>query len=115
MSNRYNNGPQYDNHQRVAELQDTAAHAHRVAAERPDEQDHKTGHEASRQAQEHAEKAHPLTPEAHPKAHTEHGFLTFGHEEIATLAYQLWQARGCPEGSPEEDWSEAVAQLRLRK
>ena len=26
------------------------------------------------------------------------------HEEIAALAYSLWEARGCPEGSPEEDW-----------
>jgi len=23
---------------------------------------------------------------------------------IAALAYQLWQARGCPEGSPDVDW-----------
>jgi hypothetical protein len=25
-------------------------------------------------------------------------------EEIAQLAYSLWQARGCPHGSAEEDW-----------
>jgi len=25
-------------------------------------------------------------------------------EKIAQLAYDLWQARGCPHGSPEEDW-----------
>ena len=31
--------------------------------------------------------------------------------EIATLAYQLWEARGCPEGSPEEDWLRAERQL----
>jgi hypothetical protein len=31
---------------------------------------------------------------------------------IETLAYQLWQARGCPEGSPEVDWREAEEQLR---
>ena len=30
---------------------------------------------------------------------------------IAALAYQLWQARGCPEGSPEVDWLQAVRQL----
>jgi len=29
------------------------------------------------------------------------------HEEIAVLAYSLWEARGCPEGSPEEDWLNA--------
>ena len=32
--------------------------------------------------------------------------------DIAALAYQLWQARGCPEGSPEIDWLEAEKQLR---
>jgi hypothetical protein len=25
-------------------------------------------------------------------------------EQVALLAYQLWQQRGCPEGSPDEDW-----------
>ena len=33
------------------------------------------------------------------------------HEQIAALAYALWQARGCPEGSPEEDWLNAEKQL----
>jgi len=27
--------------------------------------------------------------------------------EIATLAYQLWQANGCPDGSDREDWFHA--------
>lgn len=31
---------------------------------------------------------------------------------IAALAYQFWQARGCPFGSPEEDWFRAEAELR---
>jgi hypothetical protein len=44
----------------------------------------------------------------------EHGFLIFGHEDIAALAHSLWQARGCPEGSPDEDWLHAVHQLRAR-
>jgi hypothetical protein len=26
----------------------------------------------------------------------------------------LWQARGCPKGSPEEDWFHAVQNLRDR-
>ena len=34
------------------------------------------------------------------------------HEEIARLAFQLWQKRGCPEGSPEQDWFDAIALLR---
>lgn len=29
------------------------------------------------------------------------------HEEIAALAYFLWQARGCPDGVSEEDWFNA--------
>lgn len=35
-------------------------------------------------------------------------------EEVARLAYLYWQARGCPDGSPEEDWYRAEAQLRER-
>jgi hypothetical protein len=27
--------------------------------------------------------------------------------DIANLAYRLWQERGCPIGSPEEDWYRA--------
>jgi Protein of unknown function (DUF2934) len=32
-------------------------------------------------------------------------------EDLAKLAYGLWQARGCPYGSPEVDWLEAERQL----
>jgi hypothetical protein len=45
----------------------------------------------------------------------EHGIGNFGHEDIAALAHALWQARGCPEGSPEEDWFHAVQELRARR
>jgi Protein of unknown function (DUF2934) len=30
----------------------------------------------------------------------------------ALLAYEFWRARGCPEGSPDEDWFLAEEQLR---
>jgi hypothetical protein len=33
-------------------------------------------------------------------------------EQIANLAYSLWEARGGPDGSPEEDWLAAEAELR---
>lgn len=33
------------------------------------------------------------------------------HEQIAALAYALWQERGCPEGSPEVDWFAAETKL----
>jgi hypothetical protein len=34
------------------------------------------------------------------------------HEEITALAYSLWEVRGCPEGSPEEDWFNAERALK---
>ncbi|MDQ2843121.1 MAG: DUF2934 domain-containing protein [Acidobacteriota bacterium] len=33
-------------------------------------------------------------------------------QDIAKLAYALWQQRGCPGGSSEQDWVEAEGQLR---
>jgi len=33
-------------------------------------------------------------------------------ENLAKLAYTLWQQRGCPEGSSEFDWFEAERKLR---
>jgi len=35
--------------------------------------------------------------------------------EIATLAYHLWEARGCPVGSPEIDWFDAEQRLLNRE
>ena len=35
-------------------------------------------------------------------------------EEIARLAYTLWQERGCPDGSPDDDWNRAEQQLRRK-
>ena len=103
MSNRYNNGSHYENHQRAADLHDVAAHAHRVA-EQHGQPYHLTGHEHSRQALEHSQNAYLHSQAA----------CAFGHDDIAALAHELWQARGCPEGSPDEDWLQAVKQLRSR-
>jgi nucleoside phosphorylase len=54
----------------------------------------------------------------HQKTRTEHGANVIAHEakeeDIAALAYELWQGRCCPEGSPEEDWFHAVEELRSR-
>ena len=33
------------------------------------------------------------------------------HEEIALRAYGLWQERGSPIGSPEEDWFRAEQEI----
>jgi hypothetical protein len=109
MSTRYNDGSHYENHQRAAELENGAAHAHRVA-EQQGKQDHLSGHEQSRQDQEHSGNSHH---DAHP-ATVGHGVATFGHTEIAALAHKLWQARGCPDGSPDEDWYRAAEELRSR-
>ena len=38
----------------------------------------------------------------------------FDQEAIARLAYSYWEARGCQNGSPEEDWFRAEAELRNR-
>jgi hypothetical protein len=110
MSTRYNNGSHYENHQQAAELQDGAAHAHR-AGEQQGKQDHLTGHEHSRQAIEHSPETHQHAPVA---ATVGHGIAAFGHAEIASLAYEHWQARGCPQGSAQEDWFQAAEDLRSR-
>jgi Protein of unknown function (DUF2934) len=37
--------------------------------------------------------------------------VTTGSSEIAVLAYKLWMDRGCPVGSPDEDWFRAEREL----
>ena len=39
--------------------------------------------------------------------------LTDLNEAIAKLAYVHWEARGRPEGSPQEDWFQAEQELQL--
>jgi hypothetical protein len=34
------------------------------------------------------------------------------HEEISVRAYHLWEERGRPVGSPDEDWSRAETEIR---
>jgi hypothetical protein len=36
----------------------------------------------------------------------------FDLRRTSLLAYEFWRARGCPEGSPEQDWFLAEEQLR---
>jgi Protein of unknown function (DUF2934) len=33
-------------------------------------------------------------------------------QEIASIAYTIWQERGCPLGSAEQDWLEAERRLQ---
>ena len=94
MSTRHNNGPEYENHQRAAELHDLAAQAHRSAADAREKEEHQTGHERSRRSLEHSREANEHSEWAPSNA--QHGIATFGHQDTAVLAYALWQARGCP-------------------
>jgi len=36
-------------------------------------------------------------------------------QQIAALAYEFWKNRGCPEGTPEEDWFRAERDLAESK
>jgi Protein of unknown function (DUF2934) len=38
----------------------------------------------------------------------------YAHKEIARLAYELWERRGRPLGSPEIDWYAAESALGVR-
>ena len=38
---------------------------------------------------------------------------SLNHERVSALAYELWEARGRPEGSPEQDWHRAEALLTV--
>ncbi len=112
MSTRHKNGSKNEQHQRAAELDDQTAHAHRSAAEGHDKQDHLTGHERSRQALEHSHQAYVQNGKSHPGETQRQDGDGIGHEETATLAHTLWQTRGCPEDSPNEDWFHASELLR---
>jgi len=109
MAKRFNRGSHYENHQRADELHEGAAHAH-VVAEQHGKQDHLTGHEQSREHLEHSRETYEHDRAAAPENHN----ASFGHDETAALAHELWQARGCPAGSPDEDWFRAVKELRSR-
>jgi hypothetical protein len=97
----------YENHYRAAELHDRAAEAHRIV-QKNEKGDEIMGEEYARQALGRSQAAGNLTK----AVAFGYGVMTFGHDEIATLAHELWQARGCPYGSPEEDWLRAERELR---
>ena len=106
----------HDSQQKAAEYHNLAAHAHRTAAVHQGQEDHLTGHEHSRQALEHSNTAHQHSLEMHQEARTDHVVILRAQEareeDISVLAYKLWQARGCPDGSPQEDWFRAVEELQ---
>lgn len=97
---------QHEENQRAAELHDKAAHVHSAASATSGMQDHLTGSEMSRQAHEHSQTGYQHAEEAESN--------TFHHADISACAHELWLARGCPQGSPDEDWFLAAKQLRAR-
>lgn len=111
MSNRYNN----ENHQRAAELHDGAAHAHMTAAVAHEKQDHLTGNELSRRALEHSETAYEQTREVQREKIEGVLHPHVSSRDVSALAHQMWEERGCPEGTPELDWFRAMNQLRNDK
>lgn len=107
----------HESQQIATEHHDLAAHAHRAGSEHHGAEDHLTGHESSRHGLEHSDNAYLLAQEGPRKTGTGHGngSAHAAHEQdIAVLAYELWQGRSCPEGSPEDDWFRAVEELRSR-
>jgi hypothetical protein len=102
-----------ESQQIAAEHRDLAAHAHRSGAEHHGKEVHLTGHESSRQSQEHSHQVYLREQNEHLDTGIDNVTAhDIKEQDIAALAYRLWQDRGCPEGSPEEDWLRAVHELR---
>src|SRR5580658_3203700 len=84
----------------------------RSGVEHHGQEDRLTGHESSRQALEHSNHAYLQTRSEHRGNPTGHGGHDIKEGHIAALAYRLWRERGCPQGSPQQDWLRAVEELR---
>jgi hypothetical protein len=56
--------------------------------------------------------AKPRAGNGSSKAHANLGPLS---EQIAALAYALWQERGCQDGNPEEDWFRAEQEIQAKQ
>ena len=59
--------------------------------------------------------ASPDKPETPAAASPGNQPRRIGDQQIADLAYQRWVERGCPQGSPEEDWFAAERDLTSRE
>ena len=56
-----------------------------------------------------------IEPDSIAKSPESARFEPENQQEIATLACEFWQRRGCPDGSPEEDWFRAERELQGRR
>jgi hypothetical protein len=108
----------HESQQIAAERHDLAAHAHWAGAEHHGKEDHLTGHESSRQDLEYSHTAYLHEQREHQETRADRHLTAHEarqQQEIASLAYRLWQGRCCPEGSPDEDWFRAVEELRSQR
>jgi hypothetical protein len=55
----------------------------------------------------------PVTSDPTPQPQVTEGTEIVDQTAIAARAYQFWQERGCPIGSPEADWFRAVEELKI--
>jgi hypothetical protein len=99
-----------EHHYRAIELHKGPSQAHLVA-EKHGKGEHLTGHEQTRQAVEHSKIAYQHELEVQQQTASEHEIK---QREIAALAHKLWQDRGSPEGSSQDDWFRAEEMLRSR-
>ena len=103
----------------AAERRDIAEHAHSTGAEHHGKEEHLSGNESSRLGREHTDKAYLVTQQKNQGPQTGQSADGIAHEakqhQIAKLAYQLWQDRCSPDGSPEHDWFTALETLRSRE
>ena len=65
----------------------------------------------SRRGQEHVNQAYLEAQSENQKGRTELASEAIAElareQDVSALAHELWRGRGCPEGSPEEDWFRA--------
>lgn len=89
MANHNQNGFSDQKHQRAAEIQDPPVYGLLAASESNPILDDEIGPELSLQDQEYKGQ---------------------NYDDVALRAHGLWEERGRPEGSPDEDWFRAIEQ-----
>jgi hypothetical protein len=50
-----------------------------------------------------------------PRNHVHEAHMRDREEQIRALAHHLWEERGCPDGSPMDDWQAAERMLQERE
>lgn len=79
-----------------------------------------------RQAKTRNTSVHPTVSDEQNRPQQSNGMVTVtdggppqesisDYEQIARLVHSFWQERGCPIGSPEEDWFLAEQAIQLHK